>query len=224
MATALLAAAAVPAAADDFAPRTIRDRVLPHDPRLPVPVLEGPAVAVAGERRAIRWRTPGPEVEELELLLSLDDGRRFVLRVSPELHGAENHYEWQVPNLASAHARLRLRMRIAGREIESDIGEPFVIEADLGRPIERDLVHEGTWWTGPGSGSGDAACGFDAGAPAPGLAAASAPAACDAPARVLAQAARAPRAPHAVTAAANGTAPARAGAVFRSPRRSPLRA
>jgi hypothetical protein len=142
------------------------------------PVLELPSDLVlhAGERFEIRWSGSGPGVDELEILLSIDGGRRFALRVSPEL------------DLSSANARLRLRFHRGGREIDGAMSARFTLIAreresggealPLAGARDRSLdlalkpladaepdteaeptptadsdddfapVHEGIWWTG----------------------------------------------------------------------------
>jgi hypothetical protein len=104
----------------------------------------------------IEWAPAGAGTEELELLLSLDGGRTWHLRVSPELPGESVRYRWRVPNLAAADARVRLRVRRDEREIELPAGDSFTIECDPTRPAERRLVSEGPWWDGL-EGAGEAA-------------------------------------------------------------------
>jgi hypothetical protein len=64
----------------------------------PVPTFDGQEV-VAGQRVEIRWRPIGRDAEEFELVFSIDDGRHFDVRVSPELTGGVLRYVWRVPNL-----------------------------------------------------------------------------------------------------------------------------
>src|SRR5215470_14742809 len=71
-------------------------------PRL---VMPGVATVRAGETVRIAWTEAGRAVDELELQLSLDNGRRFTLRISPELDARTGEFLWRVPNLASAEAR-----------------------------------------------------------------------------------------------------------------------
>jgi hypothetical protein len=133
----------------------------PGAPRL---VTASPRELLAGERVAIEWDAAGAGIEELELQLSLDGGRHWSLRVSPELDGARTRFVWRVPNLAAAEARLRIRFHRDGREREGAAGEPFRIVARDDLPPERELVHESGWWElfeehrerGPVSLAGDA--------------------------------------------------------------------
>ena len=122
-------------------------------PRLVMPDL---ASVRPGETVRIQWTQAGSAVDELELQLSLDGGRHFTLRISPELDARAGEFLWRVPNLASAEARVRLRFQRDGREVEGDVSAPFRIEFSAAIAAERALVHEGTWWTGdlevPGAG------------------------------------------------------------------------
>jgi hypothetical protein len=95
------------------------------------PVLELPSDLVlhAGERFEIRWSGSGPGVDELEILLSIDGGRRFALRVSPELDARSGRYLWRAPDLSSANARLRLRFHRGGREIDGAMSARFTLIA-----------------------------------------------------------------------------------------------
>ena len=145
-------------------------------PQLRAPEIELPEALTlhAGQRFEIRWSTPDDGVEELEILLSIDGGRHFPLRVSPELDAREGRYVWRVPSLSSADARLRLRYNRDGREMDGEITSAFTLIAaseaargesgaipgtaqdeeleDAAAPAAaRVPVHEGTWWAGVGA-------------------------------------------------------------------------
>jgi len=126
------------------------------DPRL-VPLSF--ASVRAGQVLTLRWSGGERAVEELELQLSLDGGRTFPVRVSPELDPRAGEFAWRVPNLATGEARLRLRFSRGGREISGDPTAAFRIERAAALEVERDPVHEGMWWTGerepdvPGAGA-----------------------------------------------------------------------
>jgi hypothetical protein len=129
-------------------------------------VCAGPATAVApaepgtprlastvhaGDCVVIRWdHLPG--VDELEILLSVDGGRTYPLRVSPQLEGHETKHSWRVPNLGVSGARLRLRVHRGGHEVELAPSAPFDIVADPTRPGDLLLSHEGSWWDGLNAG------------------------------------------------------------------------
>jgi hypothetical protein len=102
----------------------------------------------AGEKIDLRWSGVDPSTDELEILLSVDDGHHFALRVSPELDARAGHYIWRVPNLAAANARLRVRFEHAGREIEGGMSAPFRITPNLVDAPAFAQIHEGAWWSG----------------------------------------------------------------------------
>jgi hypothetical protein len=102
----------------------------------------------AGDVVEIVWNDAGPAVDELELLLSVDGGRTWPLRVSPELGGREVVYRWKVPNLAAPNARLRIRAHLEGREVEGPPGASFTITARGARHGDPALSSEGAWWPG----------------------------------------------------------------------------
>jgi hypothetical protein len=137
----------------------------------PSPLVQPPAEVRAGEVIELRWHDLPATVEELEILLSVDGGRHFALRVSPELEARERVYRWRVPNLATSDARLRIRMGTREGERETAPTRAFRIIAREDAPIERILFHEGTWWTGVGEpwtsrgvGLGSASQGWSSGA------------------------------------------------------------
>lgn len=135
-----------------------------------------PATVRAGEVVTLRWTVRGGAPEELELLLSLDDGRTFPLRVSPQLEGHQRVYRWRVPDVVASAARLRARMGDEQGEVDGPPSEAFRIEpsddghahgglvvrvggprtgarAERHEDLERGshaapepLVHEGGWW------------------------------------------------------------------------------
>jgi hypothetical protein len=90
---------------------------------------------------------PGKLFDEGELVLSLDGGRTFSVRVSAEIEPGETRVEWRVPDLVAAHARLALRF---GREGDAEterielVSAEFAIVADAA-PDER-LFRVGSEW------------------------------------------------------------------------------
>src|SRR2546427_7419596 len=73
------------------------------------------------------------EFDEMELVLSLDGGRSFPLRVTREVSPAEDSVLWRVPRLPSEHARIALRAgRGEKREAETirTVSAEFTILAD----------------------------------------------------------------------------------------------
>lgn len=116
------------------------------EPRLTVST-HGHGPLKAGERAAIRWRGLPAGAEEAELLLSLDGGQHFSVRLTESLSPESGFYEWVVPNLSTRHARLALRVGVEGREEISLESEPFEIEP--GRSAAAGLtlrLHRGEIW------------------------------------------------------------------------------
>src|SRR5262249_9180542 len=99
---------------------------------------------------------PPPEVEELELLLSVDGGRSYPVRASRSLARLPHVLVWEIPNLPAADARLRIRYRIHGREIEGPPSALFAIRGDVHRAQDLERFHEGNWWTGGSEAAGGA--------------------------------------------------------------------
>lgn len=96
---------------------------------------------------------------ETELVLSLDGGLTFPVRISSEMGACAKSFRWQVPALETAHARLALRAGTgegsASERLEL-VSEDFAIvvgEAD----DAQDLIQGAReWWT-PQAVSGDGA-------------------------------------------------------------------
>ena len=68
-------------------------------------------VIASGTSVEVRWSVSSDarEATELELVLSLDGGLTFPIRVSPERSPRSTGLRWSVPDLPSAHARLAVR-------------------------------------------------------------------------------------------------------------------
>ncbi len=67
-------------------------------------------------------------LDESELVLSLDGGRTFPVRVSPELRACASRFLWKVPALPADHARLALR---AGAEERDETEAIEVLTSDF---------------------------------------------------------------------------------------------
>lgn len=119
------------------------------------PGFPGPARTLhAGEVVETRWTGTPAAAEEVELLLSLDDGRTPSLRITPSLLPESGSYSWQVPPLPAARARLALRAGLDGREVVSGWSAPFRIAADAPVHGWSVAVRNGELWLG---GPADAA-------------------------------------------------------------------
>lgn len=124
--------------------------------------LEVPASVTAGETIVLELGEAPPGVTEMEILLSLDDGRTFPVRVTREIEAGEREMRWKVPAMATASARLRVRFgdHEGGRRESEAWGPPSAAFAIVTRGERTDLhvFHENGWWEGlegaPGSTSG----------------------------------------------------------------------
>ena len=99
----------------------------------------------AGETARIEWQGIPSEVEELELLLTVE-GRELPVRVTPQLCARAGVLVWRVPNLPSGRARLTVRFGLEGEEIESAPSVSFEILPADGEPPAVLAFREGEWW------------------------------------------------------------------------------
>ena len=116
------------------------------EPRLSV--ARSRAGAVRGnETLVVRWQGLPAEVEEVELLLSVDGGRHYALRLTESVSPDSGSYEWVVPNVATPQARLAIRAGIEGREEILVTSDRFAIESADSAPAGVSLrVHRGELW------------------------------------------------------------------------------
>jgi hypothetical protein len=143
-----------------------------------VPAIAGPVVfqpfsggaaLLPGRVVQVRWSGVPAGVDEMELLLSLDGGRHFPVRVTPELDADHGSYSWCVPPLPSRDARLAVRMDRGGREVIAGVSPPFRIAADGASRAWSMRRRNGELWSAV-AGDGDPAeepCGWSSGAPPP---------------------------------------------------------
>ena len=92
------------------------------------------------------------DLDETELVLSLDGGTTFPIRVSPELNACASRYLWKVPSLPTAHARLGLRGGLEGRnptETLAVVGSEFRILSEPDGRVEALRRHAAEWWATP---------------------------------------------------------------------------
>ena len=105
-----------------------------------------------GQEVVLRWADLPRTVDEIEILLSLDGGRTFPVRVSRELDPNENELRWRVPHVETGEAVLRLRMGTDDREIDGPSSHVFRISGSIGDSLRGDpdelVFHEGYLWTG----------------------------------------------------------------------------
>lgn len=114
--------------------------------------LQVPATVTAGETVVLELGEAPFGIDELEVLLSLDDGRTFPVRVTREIGAGERRVVWEVPAMATGAARLRVRFgRHQGGDREFETwGPPSESFAIVTRGGKTDLhvFHENGWWEG----------------------------------------------------------------------------
>lgn len=131
----------------------------------------------------LQWSVEGGDVDELEVVLAVDEGSRFTVRVTPELDASTHQWKWTVPDLPSAHARLAIRY---GDEDEERISAPtpeFRIEPRAKETSAPPVTR--VWISRPGRSAGwwDEADAPPVSGADPELAGGETLAPCDAPAR-----------------------------------------
>jgi hypothetical protein len=90
------------------------------------------------------------DVDEMELVLSLDGGATFPLRVSRGLEPVAQTVRWTVPNLPTSRARLALRQGRCRRHDSEEVtivGPAFAISGNAGEPLERVFRVGDEWRT-----------------------------------------------------------------------------
>jgi hypothetical protein len=89
-------------------------------------------------------------LDEAEIVLSLDGGRTFPIRVTPELSPCSTRFLWTVPSLPAAHARLAVRAgddeRDASETLEI-VSADFRILPDPDGRVEQLRRRAAEWWT-----------------------------------------------------------------------------
>lgn len=103
----------------------------------------------AGLRVTASWaRTDDvASADEVELILSLDGGRSFPIRVTTDLPPEIQEFAFLVPQLPSRQARLALRAGHEGTESIIAIGAEFVIEEATTPALEPLVPVRGEWRT-----------------------------------------------------------------------------
>ncbi len=109
----------------------------------------------AGDMIELEWSKPAREIQELEIVLAVDDDRRFTIRVTPELERYRNRWTWKVPELSAAHARLCVRYGEGEEEkLSAPTPEFRIVPSIKGAPVAPPvrtawITHPGTepdWW------------------------------------------------------------------------------
>jgi len=111
------------------------------------------ATLTADSTVEVVWSRPCAEPDgasETELVLSLDGGLTFPVRISPEMGACAKSFRWQVPALETAHARLALRTG-TGEESESErlelVSDEFSIVVGEADDAEDLIQGAREWWT-----------------------------------------------------------------------------
>jgi hypothetical protein len=102
----------------------------------------------AGASTTLRFAVD-EDVEEMEILLSLNGGETFPVRVTREMSAGTHELTWRVPNLPTSKARLALRVGSPeeGEVIRDISGEFAILPADTERLEDVRLFH-GEWRAG----------------------------------------------------------------------------
>ncbi len=102
----------------------------------------------AGRVEVVTLEPAAAGVEERELLLSLDGGRSFPLRLTARIGPGDRQAAWRVPALPTPHAVLALREGGDGREEEIvAVSSEFTIHPGPGLPMEELRFRDGEWKT-----------------------------------------------------------------------------
>jgi hypothetical protein len=123
-----------------------------------------------GESIEVSWALDQHQArafDEMELILSLDGGRTFPLRLTRDLSPGSGRVTWRVPALPAGKARLALR---GGSDEEPDlesiaaVSDAFEIVPRAGLDLEQLFQFRGEWRTresatSPSSPVADALCG-----------------------------------------------------------------
>ncbi len=106
----------------------------------------------------IRWSPLPEDVEEMELLLSVDGLDAASIRLTPQIDPQAGSFQWDVPRIAVSAARLRIRYGREGRETDGEPGEPFSISVSPCFGMAPLLHRDGELWIAPDDCLPSAAC------------------------------------------------------------------
>jgi hypothetical protein len=121
----------------------------------------GGEALVAGSSVEIRWALLPEDVEEMELLLSIDGLDAASIRLTPRMDPRAGSFRWDVPRIAAAAARLRIRYGQDGRETDGEPGETFSIALSPCLGTSPLLHRDGEFWVAPDDCLPSTALGFD---------------------------------------------------------------
>ncbi len=116
--------------------------------------LERRTLLDAGGTVEVRWSRLPEAAEEVELLLSVDDGRTYPVRLTEELDPHGGSFLWEVPGLETTRGRLAIRMGLNGTEVIAAATEPFEISRRPSTAGVRLRWRSGEIWTASDSDAG----------------------------------------------------------------------
>jgi len=117
-------------------------------------------ILVSGTSVEIRWSPLPEEVEEMELLLSVDGLDGVSIRLTPQIDPQAGPFRWDVPRIPVTAARLRIRYGRDGRETDGEPGEPFSIFVSSCFGMAPLLHRDGELWVAPNDCPSSSACGL----------------------------------------------------------------
>jgi hypothetical protein len=114
------------------APAALAARVEPGAQPVELVAPRNGATLAAGSTAELEWAPLASyarlaKIEEWEAFLSLDGGATYPLRVTPHLDQDLRHFRWQVPPIATADARLLLRLGDEHKELVVELPQRFSI-------------------------------------------------------------------------------------------------
>jgi hypothetical protein len=99
----------------------------------------------------LEWPSLPPDVDEFEILLSLDGGASYPIRLTPQLAPGTTVLTWEIPNLPTTAARVRLRAGFDGHEVEGAPSRTFHLLAREDLPPAPLRYADGEWWISVGA-------------------------------------------------------------------------
>ena len=110
-------------------------------------------ILASGVPHEARWISPCEserDADEMEVLLSVDDGHTFPIRLTAELPLCASSFRWKVPSVSSDHARLAVRVGRDGHA-ESEaivfVSPPFRITTFATKEDSGLVGGPSEWWT-----------------------------------------------------------------------------
>jgi len=110
-------------------------------------------VLASGVTHEARWLSVCPssrDADEMEVLLSIDGGRTFPIRLTAELPLCASSFRWKVPAVSSDQARLAVRMGRDGHAESEEIvfvSPPFRITTFAAGEDSELVGGPSEWWT-----------------------------------------------------------------------------